>query len=495
MRIPTKIWFQYFSVGVLVILLNSCGITYNDKSFEFQNEVYYRNFDKAAALIEDNKFLSKKRNRLLYLMEKGKVEHMNANYQESNQLLEEAYTLIENRITSNTGQAIAAKLTNPMAAPYQGEDFEKVMIHYYMALNYFQLGMPNEALVEAKRINIKLQELNQKYSKNKNKYTEDAFAQILQGLLYEATGDINNAFIAYRNAEELYAENNNSYYGVQLPLQLQKDLVRTSKQLGFTQEYQTYLQKFNLTESDIKHSPAEAIIFWENGLGPAKDQTQITAVDGAFIAVDDANNSIFIPIPPGTNLGITSIAIPKYVQRESYYKGARLLYNNQQTSFELAEDFYPIARQTLNDRMLREALDIALRLGAKKATSAGLGALAKQFLGEDAESLIKTGADIAGAATEKADTRNWQTLPATISYARVPLNNNKNTFIIEKYGLSTDRDTITIPYKKGLQLVSYYDVGKATSNYVEPTFKVKQDSVAKSRTLLKKDSVSRFKLK
>lgn len=495
MRIPTRIWFQSISVGVLIIGLNSCGITYNDRSYEFQNEVYYRNFTKAASLIEDNKFLSKKRNRLLYLMEKGKVEHMSGNYKESNQLFEEAYILIDDRITTNAGQAVAAKLTNPMAAPYKGEDFEKVMIHYYMALNYFQLGMPNEALVEAKRINIKLLELNQKYKKNKNKYTEDAFAQILQGLLYEATGDINNAFIAYRNAEELYTENNNSYYGVALPLQLQKDLLRTSKQLGFTQEFNKYASQFNIPEKNFEKQPAEAVIFWENGLGPAKDQTQITAVDGAFVAVDDADNSIFIPIPPGTNLGITSLAIPKYVQRESYYQGARLKFNNEEETFELVEDFYPIARQTLHDRMLREAIDIALRVGAKKASSAGLGALAKDILGEDAEDIVKIGADIAGAATEKADTRNWQTLPASISYARVPLTENgNNIFIIEKYGKSTDRDTITIQYKKGLQLVSYFDVGKATNNYVEPKFKVKQDEIEKEAPI-PGDSTSTTKIK
>ncbi|MBW2962478.1 COG3014 family protein [Mesonia aestuariivivens] len=490
MPIPTKFWLKSISVGVFVCLLNSCGITYNDRSLEFQNEVYHRNFTKAVTLIEDNKFLSKKRNHLLYLMEKGKVEHMNGKFKESNQLFEQAYVLIDDNIKTNAGQAIAAKLTNPMAAPYKGEDFEKVMIHYYMALNYFQLGMPNEALVEAKRINIKLQQLNQKYKKNKNKYTEDAFAQILQGLLYEATGDVNNAFIAYRNAEELYAANNNSYYGVSLPLQLQKDLVRTSKQLGFTQEYKSYTKQFNLTDADIQPHPAEAIIFWENGLGPAKDQTQITAVDGAFIAVDDPDFPIFIPIPPGTNLGITSIAIPKYVQRESFYKGAHITFNNQQKSFELVEDFYPIARQTLHDRMLREAVDIALRVGAKKATSAGLGAIAKQLLGDDAEELIKASADIAGAATEKADTRNWQTLPATISYVRVPLKEQtKNTFIIEKYGNATDRDTISIPYKKGLQLQSYYDVGRATSNYVKPQFKIQQDELEKKASS-SKDSIS-----
>src|SRR5690606_5625481 len=79
-----------------------------------------------------------------------------------------------------------------------------------------------EALVEAKRINIKLLEFNEKYSENKNKYSEDAFSQILQGIIYESTGDINNAFIAYRNAYEIYERNNNQYFGVPLPEQLNR---------------------------------------------------------------------------------------------------------------------------------------------------------------------------------------------------------------------------------------------------------------------------------
>ena len=34
---------------------------------------------------------------------------------------------------------------------------------------------------------------------------------------------------------------------------------------------------------------------------------------------------------------------------------------------------------------------------------------------------------IANVATEKADTRNWQSLPSTISYARIPLQEGRNT--------------------------------------------------------------------
>ena len=36
------------------------------------------------------------------------------------------------------------------------------------------------------------------------RYRNDGFARYVCGILYEAAGDLNNAFIAYRNAYEAY---------------------------------------------------------------------------------------------------------------------------------------------------------------------------------------------------------------------------------------------------------------------------------------------------
>lgn len=483
------------TVPVLLLLaFQSCG-TYNSKTSDIENDLVNGNFDGALANIDKNKFLLKDRNRLLYLMEKGKLEHLKGNYEASNNLLEEAYIMIDDRIKTNVGQAIAGKFTNPMAEPYKGEDFEKVTIHYYKALNYFQLGMPDEALVEAKRINIKLLQFNEKYTENKNKYTEDAFSQILQGILYESTGDINNAFIAYRNAEEIYNKDGGRFFGVPMPEQLKQDLLRTTKQLGFIEEYNQYRKKFNVApdpvpakkeaqkkgkgKKDVKETPApepvkipeptgEAIVFWENGLGPAKDQIVITASGGSGVFFGsymdgDVMEEILIPIPPGADIGnVNAIAIPKYRQRENYYSKAAIVVNNKEQPFELSQDFYPIAKQCLKDRMLRETINLVLRFATKKAGSAILGALAKEAFGSDAGDLTKLGADVAGAATEKADTRNWQSLPATISYARVPLKEGDNKFLLRKYGPNgvIDTDTLTIPYRRGLQIVNYFDLGR-----------------------------------
>lgn len=462
LKMPTKL-----ALLLLLIAFQSCS-TYNTKTADIESDLFNGDFNKAITGIDKNKFLNKNRNRLLYLLEKGKVEHLSGNYEASNTLFEEAYIMIEDRMTkTNAGQAIAAKFTNPMAEPYKGEDFEKVIIHYYKALNYFHLGQPAEALVEAKRINIKLYELNEKYKENKNRYSEDAFSQILQGILYESTGDINNAYIAYRNAEEIYAKNGDMYFDVPTPLQLKKDLLRTSKLMGFRDDYEKYSNKFKLTDDVATKATGEAIVFWENGFGPAKDQIVITAsgTDGFFYGTyyDGAvQEEIFIPIPTGFNIGnVNAIAIPKYRERGTYYSNAAIEVNNQDVPFNLAEDIYPIAKQCLKDRMLRETIDLVARFATKKAASAGLGALGKELLGDTAGDLIKLGGDVAGAATEKADTRNWQTLPATISYIRVPLHEGENKFLIKKQGpQGIDRDTIYIQYKKGLQIVNYFDFGR-----------------------------------
>ncbi|QYJ68135.1 COG3014 family protein [Flavobacterium litorale] len=461
---------------LLLIGFQSCG-TYNTKTSEIESDLFNGNFDKAIAGIEGNKFLKKKRNKLLYLMEKGKVEHLRGNYKASNALLEQAYIMIEDRIKTNVGQGVASKFTNPMALPYKGEDFEKVTIHYYKALNYFMMGMPNEALVEAKRINLKLYQLNEKYKENKNKYSEDAFSQILQGIIYESVGDINNAFIAYRNAEVIYTKQGGSFFGVPMPEQLKKDLLRTSHQMGFTQEYNDYRAKFKILVEDAPQktsatdyqaqSKGEAVIFWENGIGPAKDQIIITASASGGIFYGsymdgDILEEIIIPVPVGSNIGnINAIAIPKYHNRGSYYEKAEILADGKAQELNLAQDFYPIAKQSLKDRMLRETVDLITRFAAKKAASAGLGEIGKQLLGDTGGELIQLGADVAGVATEKADTRNWQSLPATISYTRVPLHEGENEFVIRKYGeMGIDTDTIRIPYKRGLQIVSYFDIGR-----------------------------------
>ena len=48
------------------------------------------------------------------------------------------------------------------------------------------------------------------------------------GLIFDANRDYNNAFIAYRNAVDIYQEDYLPLFGLDAPKQLQQDLLRTA---------------------------------------------------------------------------------------------------------------------------------------------------------------------------------------------------------------------------------------------------------------------------
>ena len=131
-------------------------------------------------------------------------------------------------------------LLNDNVLPYDGEDFERVLVNVFLALNFAKQGLPDEAIVEARKVDLKLREFARQYE-GKNTFQEDAFARYLAGALYESGAEINDAFISYRKAHEAY-EKYARAYGTKAPSFLLNDLVRMAKLLSFTDEYEKYRQ-------------------------------------------------------------------------------------------------------------------------------------------------------------------------------------------------------------------------------------------------------------
>ena len=69
---------------------------------------------------------------------------------------------------------------------------------------------------------------------------------MLMAMLYEAKGDDNNAFIAYRNAYEIYKEDYSVLFGVSTPKQLKLDLLNSASRNGFEEDRLRYEQEMNL---------------------------------------------------------------------------------------------------------------------------------------------------------------------------------------------------------------------------------------------------------
>jgi hypothetical protein len=129
----------------------------------------------------------------------------------------------------------------------------KCWVHYYKALNYLQLGNVEEAIVEARRLDlVSAQNLADANNKEK-KYGLDPFGLIIMGLLYEVDNDYNNAFIAYRNAREVYLNDETGLFKGKMPSHLEEDISRMAAYSGIAYE--------NAVPFDDKTN-GEAIIFW-----------------------------------------------------------------------------------------------------------------------------------------------------------------------------------------------------------------------------------------
>jgi hypothetical protein len=58
------------------------------------------------------------------------------------------------------------------------------------------------------------------------------------GIIYQSAKDYNNAFIAYRNALEVYENDYARMFGMRPPEQLRKDLLNAAWRTGFTDEFE-----------------------------------------------------------------------------------------------------------------------------------------------------------------------------------------------------------------------------------------------------------------
>ncbi|HKK81251.1 MAG TPA: hypothetical protein VJ909_03325, partial [Prolixibacteraceae bacterium] len=89
---------------------------------------------------------------------------------------------------------------------------------------------------------------------------------------------------------------------------------------------------------------------------------------------------------------------------------------------------------------------------------------ALELLADEQDESLGTIINIVNTITEKADTRNWQTLPYSISYCRVPLNKGKNKLMLKTNSPRAGSKTQTF-YFKGQKDKIYFHAYHTTASY------------------------------
>lgn len=393
--------------------------TYSDSFGVIERNLSAQQYD--AALQDIEKKSESKNGRVLYLLDKGMVLRMKGDFAGSNQALEAAKSEMERLYAASVSENALSFIVNDATVSYAGDDYEQVLVHLYMALNYLELGQPDDARVEALQVDIKLREIGEKIPESK--FTEDALSRYITGLIYEELGEWSDAMIAYRKAYEAYKKYQVNY-GLAMPDMLKHDLLRLAQRQGLKDEAALYRKEFGIEPlPKTKNKPeleGELVFVLNNGLAPIKREKSVGMwAPPPAVVVDISKKKA--PATPAMPV-LVNIALPYYESRPNNVLSARVSVSDKQTSSQLMEDIDAIAKASLDSRMPAITARSIARAVAKGAIQQSVDKAGSNRDSDAGAALLGSFlVRVAAAATERADTRSWLTLPANIQMGRLSL--------------------------------------------------------------------------
>ena len=414
-------WVNHgFRLGLFLAVILWMASCSQDQSIYLEINKLSRSgkYGAAAKLVEKNRKDYGDRNFVLFNLDRGILYHYAGEFKKSNQAFELAEQRIDDLYTESVSKIAVSFLINDNTIPYRGEDFESVIINIFRALNYVQLSDVEGALVEARKVNNKLVQINRRYEEGKkNIYVEDGFARMLMGVLYEMGGsrdELNDAYISNKLAYRTFNGNFQENFGVGVPSLLGSNLLTTASFMGSqeVEEAKGFFPSTALISLREKRKKAQLYFIHFAGQSPVKVEHHIRA-----------------PMPDGY---IVKIAFPRYQKVPYKISGARVRVDGlAETTLELVEPLGAIAEQGLENRKTRIALKAIARATTKY--------LARKLAQKQAEERGGAGmgllASLAGSVlteiSEQADIRSWRTLPDRILIGRLSLPPGNHSLTVE----------------------------------------------------------------
>ena len=392
-------------------------------------------FVKAQSLLNERSVSNS--SYVLGLLERGRLEFLANNWSASQQTFAQAYIEVEEqrnkaKIQISKGfEKLGAVVSNDNAISYQVPYYEQTMLHSHQALNYLFQHDLEGALVEIRRANLVQENALKAYEQEihqaqnelynsgmstdslastypsmvatigqvKNGF-QNAFTFYLSGILYEASGALNDAYIDYKRAIEIYPEN---------PY-LQQDILRLATKLGMQDDLVNFQQRFGKYQTPRGKGQGQVVVLIEKDIVNSKQDV------GLNLPVGRSNGglkffSFSLPVYQGT--------LPQYSQ--STFKSVDKTYQANEI----------VRIQSLAAKDLQEQLPSLLtrqvvRVIAKEQM--------RQKLSREAGDVGNILASIYNIASERADTRSWSTLPDQVNIVRMDVPVGEQTLQVQING-------------------------------------------------------------
>lgn len=413
--------FRAISLLVLPAVLGGCAASsvltpYPVQASGWQRALEQSQPEHALAALERKR---KSADHLLYLQERARISQLSSQADASKADFDDvisAYATLEDRALISASATLAtgaSLLTNDNARPYAGSLYERVFVHQYQALNYLAAGDASGALVEVRRANLIQNEALAKKEKAVDTARSEAdqkgfdaarydsyFSSMdvaagrvksgfqnaatfyLSGLIYEATGNTNDAYIDYRKALELVPDN---------PY-VQRDVVRTGLKSGM-EDAQKLARQIGNVQVAPKQGEGELVVYLEEGYVPAK---------------------VPLTIPIWTYRTLNNVSFPVYAGNIPGPAAMVVDVDGRNLDTRLLVDTRALAVRTLKDEVPGMLARAFLRLLTKQE-------MQRQLQKQDNNGLLGLVGTVYSLITDQADLRSWLTLPGSGQVLRLPL--------------------------------------------------------------------------
>jgi hypothetical protein len=441
---------------LLLAVLSGCATfrSYDSELSKTINLAAAGNVDGAIKQLESN---NKRRNKdLLYYLELGELQRLNRRYDES----EKAWLTADAQVQAweKTALANPEKLLgsvtslalNDKSMPYEGHDYEKVMLTTRLALDHLARSDFDTARIDIKRTHEReaiiaelrrkeLQKTEEEARKHGSKASfkelngypvqtidnaqvnalrnsyESAFSHYLAGFVYEALGEPSLAAAGYRQAIELQPNRpqlEEALAGLDARADARAD--------GFT----------------------DVLFVLESGMAPARQSRQFS-----------------LPFPYQGRLLFVSVSFPVIAPAQPSFMPAQLQIRGEEAvSTTVVTDIDLMARKALQEAMpgivlrgiIRSSSKAVAQYQANKSDETGIAGLA-----------IAIGSMI----TESADERTWRSLPGQIAIARARIAPGEHTL---GFGATPGGQDIRFSVSGRYAVVGLRFLGGATFAVVPP---------------------------
>ncbi|MBO5911826.1 MAG: hypothetical protein J6Q05_06625 [Elusimicrobiaceae bacterium] len=398
-----------------VVVCSACGAP----SLRYKNEVSklaeQGKFEQAADYVQAKaKHNYSAKDSLLYALDRGALLHDAQQPVQSDALFAQAQQQITDSYTKSISASLGRMVINDLTTPYYAANYEIALTFMYRALNFLQQNDVMSAAVEARKAVFFLDHLR---GDKKRGYNDDPFVQYLASMIFELSGELSDARISRINALNVYQKRGWAAPRFTVP-----------------QNWQDY---------------GEVVIVHYVGRVPLKkNQTvqiawhRLMAMAGSPAEGDSISPQVENAIRAGLTGSAVTLSYPVLEPQAYVVAGSAVQANGQRFPMQKMTDIATLTQEDLQEKMpgiwFRLATRAVLRrIAAVQARHAmdGEGHNNKSY--GSAGWLAEMVVDLFGAVVEKADTRQWFTLPAEIYMTRafvVPGTQNIKLLLTDKNG-------------------------------------------------------------